>query len=84
MAGGIIVDEEALAAFCGASGVRRFGLFGSAVRGELCSDSDIDFLESSAGQAPGLLRLGRMELSWMLVGRRVVDLRPPADLSRHI
>jgi predicted nucleotidyltransferase len=44
LAPGVTIDEDVLAAFCRTNGVRRLGLFGSALRGELRPDSDIDLL----------------------------------------
>lgn len=44
LASGITVEESVLKAFCEAHGIRRLSLFGSALRGELRSDSDIDLL----------------------------------------
>jgi uncharacterized protein len=84
LAPGVAVDNEQLAAFCRANGVRRLGLFGSALRGQLRPDSDIDLLvEFEPGHTPGLLRLAAMELELMDLVGRDVDLRTPADLSRY-
>lgn len=84
VAPGIAIDDEVLRTLCRESGVRRLRLFGSALRGELRPDSDIDLLvEFEPGRTPGLLRLAGLELELeALLGRRV-DLRTPADLSRH-
>ena len=63
---------------------RKLSLFGSVLKGTARPDSDVDLLvEFDAGCTPSLLRLAGMEneLSDML-GRKV-DLRTPADLSRH-
>lgn len=77
-------DEEALAAFCRSSGIRRLALFGSVSRGEQGSDSDVDLLvEFEPGRIPGLLRLAAMELELgRLLGNREVELRTYEDLSR--
>ncbi|MGH3907407.1 MAG: nucleotidyltransferase family protein [Pseudonocardiaceae bacterium] len=84
LAPGIAVDEDALRAFCRANGVRRLGLFGSALRGELRPDSDIDLLvEFEPGHTPGLLRLAGLELELEALLGQEVDLRTQADLSRH-
>lgn len=78
------MDDEALAVFCRANGVRRLGLFGSALRGQLRPDSDIDLLvEFEPGRSPGLLRLAGLELELETLVGRAVDLRTPADLSRY-
>ncbi|MCA1694018.1 MAG: nucleotidyltransferase domain-containing protein [Actinobacteria bacterium] len=81
---GIAVGDNVLAEFCRANGVRRLALFGSALRGELRPDSDIDLLvEFEPGRTPGLLRLAALELELGGLLGREVDLRTAADLSRH-
>jgi predicted nucleotidyltransferase len=73
----IKIPGEEIAKFC------KISLFGSVLRDDFKSDSDIDFLvEFEDGKVPGLIGLSRMEreLSEMLGGRKV-DLRTPQDLS---
>ncbi len=54
LAPGVAVNEDQLRSFCRAHGIRRLGLFGSALRGELGPDSDIDLLvEFHPGRVPG-------------------------------
>lgn len=81
----IPIDAEAVAAFCRRSGIRRLALFGSALRGEMGPDSDIDLLaEFEPDQVPGLIRLAQMELELSsLFDGREVELRTYGDLSRH-
>lgn len=80
----VTVDDEVLEVFCRANGVRRLGLFGSALRGELAPESDIDLLVAfEPGRTPGLLRLAGLELELGELLGREVDLRTPADLSRY-
>ncbi len=79
------VSRDRVAAFCQANGVRRFAIFGSALRSDFRPDSDVDVLvEFEADRIPGLLGVARMEreLSVLFGGRRV-DLRTPEDLSRY-
>ena len=84
LAPGVVVDDEKLKAFCQSNGVRRLGLFGSALRGDLRPDSDIDLLvEFKPGRIPGLLRIAALELELAEILGRDVDLRTPGDLSRH-
>lgn len=84
LATGIAVDDERLAEFCRANGLRRLGLFGSTLRGEHRTHSDIDLLvEFEAGRTPGLLRLATLELELGALLGREVDLRTPADLSHR-
>jgi predicted nucleotidyltransferase len=83
LAPGVTINDV-LAAFCHTNGVRRLGLFGSALRGEFQPDSDIDLLvEFEAGRVPGLLQLAALELELVELLGREVDLRTAADLSRH-
>ncbi len=84
LAPGVTIDDDVLEMFCRTNGVRRLGLFGSALRGELRPDSDIDLLvEFEPGRVPGLLHLAALELELMELLGREVDLRTAADLSRH-
>ena len=82
----ITVDlpREKVAEFCRRNHICRLSLFGSALRGELRPDSDIDFLvEFDPNHVPGLIKLAGMELELSgLLGRRV-DLRTAQDLSRY-
>lgn len=80
----IAIDEEGLRAFCSTHGIRRLRPFGSALRGELRADSDIDLLvEFEPGRTPGLLGIARLELELAEMFGRPVDLRTLADLSRY-
>lgn len=80
----IAIDDEGLGDFCSRHGIRRLRLFGSALRGELRADSDIDLLvEFEPGRTPGLLGIARLELELAEMFGRPVDLRTLADLSRY-
>ncbi len=84
LASGITVEESVLKAFCEAHGIRRLSLFGSALRGELRSDSDIDLLvEFLPDRVPGLLGIAQLEMELAEHLGRPVDLRTQADLSRY-
>lgn len=81
----IKLPDKKIAEFCKQNCIRRLSLFGSVLRDDFGSDSDIDFLvEFEPGKVPGLIRLSRMEreLSEILGGRKV-DLRTPEDLSKY-
>ena len=83
LAPGVTIADDVLETFCRANGVRRLGLFGSALRGELRPDSDIDLLvEFEPGRVPGLLHLAALELELAELLGREVDLRTAGDLSR--
>lgn len=78
------VAPDALAAFCRRHRIRKLSLFGSALKGTMRPDSDIDLLvEFDDGCTPGLIRLAGMENELTDMLGRKVDLRTPADLSRH-
>lgn len=79
------IEPSALRRFCVQHHIRRVALFGSVQKGTARPDSDIDLLvEFEPGQEPGLLALANMEAELsLLIGGRRVDLRTPADLSRH-
>ena len=81
-----ILAKQALERFCPRRHIVRLSLFGSAVRGELRSDSDLDFLvEYEAGHRPGLVALQQIEddLSELCGGRRV-DLVNPKYLNHRL
>ena len=74
-----------MAKLCRRHQIRRLSLFGSVLKGEDRSDSDIDLLvEFESGAAPGLLGLAAIEAELTtLLGGCQVDLRTAEDLSRH-
>lgn len=80
----IAIPEDQVAAFCRRNGIRRLALFGSALRGELRPDSDLDLLvDFEPGKGVGLFSVIRLEQELSaLLGRRV-DLRTEAELSRY-
>jgi predicted nucleotidyltransferase len=79
------LPRDKIAEFCRRNHIRKLSLFGSASRGELRKDSDIDMLvEFRPGETPSLFDLARMERELStLVGGRKVDLRTPQELSRY-
>ena len=77
------VDRDRLAELCRRHGIARLAVFGSAARGELGSDSDIDLLvEFLPGNRVGLRFITVQEDLQALLGRKV-DLNTPAFLSPH-
>jgi len=77
------IPRERIEQFCRRSHIRRLALFGSVLREDFGSESDIDVLvEFEPGHVPGLafFRLER-ELSEIL--GRPVDLHTPQFLSPH-
>ena len=81
----VSIAKEELASVCKAHGIRRLAIFGSALRDDFHSESDIDVLaEFQPRRVPGLLGIAgiEIELSKLFGGRRV-DLRTPEDLSPY-
>ena len=69
--------------YCAKQPIRRLSLFGSALRGELRPDSDIDLLvEYNADSLIGIDFFQHMVDLGEIIGREV-DLRTPEDLSRY-
>jgi predicted nucleotidyltransferase len=80
----IELPHEKIADYCRRHHIRRLSLFGSALRGVLGPDSDVDFLvEFDPNHMPGLLRLAGMERELSEILGRKADLRTPGDLSRY-
>lgn len=81
---GVEIPQEAVAEFCRRHHIRRLALFGSILRDDFTGDSDIDMLAEFAPQCvPGLLRMAGLEIEMTAIVGRKVDLRTPAELSRH-
>lgn len=78
------VPDEAIAELCKRRHIRRMAIFGSALRGELRPDSDVDVLvEFEPGHVPGFMFFEiQAELSALLDRR--VDLNTPQFLGPHI
>lgn len=83
IAGSIPVSRAELQALTRKHHIRRLQLFGSAARGELHPDSDIDLLvEFEKGKAPSLWKMVGLEDEFSaLFGGRRVDLATPVILE---
>jgi uncharacterized protein len=69
------VSRETIAAFCGRWQIIELALFGSAARGELRPDSDVDVMvQFGADETWSLLDLARMKLELEAMFGRTVDL----------
>jgi len=78
------IPKSKLAEFCRKNHIRKLSVFGSAIRGRLEPDSDIDLLvEFEEGHTPGLFSIVRMEIELTELLDRKVDLRTPEDLSQY-
>lgn len=79
-----IIKKEELLKFCRENHIKKLSLFGSALRDELKTESDIDLLvEFEDEHIPGLLKLVGIEIELTKMIGRKVDLRTPAELSRY-
>ena len=79
------VSKQEIADFCRRHHIKKIAVFGSALRGEMGPDSDIDLLvEFKEEHVPGFFRLYEIEeeLSSIFGGKKI-DLRTPGDLSRY-
>jgi len=79
----IRIDEEKIAGFCQARGIRRLVLFGSVLREDFDPErSDVDvFVEFLPGRTPGLAFFGYGDELGRLLGRKV-DLC--SRLNKHV
>ena len=78
------ISKDKLADFCKKNYIRKLSVFGSAVRGDLHPNSDIDLLvEFEQDLTPGLFSIIRMEMELAEMLGRKVDLRTPEDLSQY-
>ena len=80
---GITFDRKALSKFCLENGIKKLSLFGSVLRDDFGTDSDIDMLvEFMPGETVGYMRLIGIETALTeLLGVRKVDLRTPGEIS---
>jgi hypothetical protein len=79
------VSKDLIAEFCRRHHIRRLSFFGSILREDFRTDSDVDVLvEFEPDREVGFFRLAAMEreLSELLGGRKA-DIRTPEDLSRY-
>lgn len=79
----IPIPREAVAAFCRRHHIRRLSLFGSVLRNDFSSHSDVDVLvQFEPGYVPGLALFGMQEELSRILQRRV-DLNTPGFLSPY-
>lgn len=78
------IPQQAIAAFCMRSHIRKLSLFGSVLTERFRDESDIDILvEFEPGHVPGLIELAGMEIELSEIVGRKVDLRTAGELSRN-
>jgi len=79
----IDIDRGKLADFCKRHHIRRLALFGSVLRPDFSSESDVDVLvEFAPGHTPGFAFFRIQEELSELIGRRV-ELHTPGFLSAY-
>jgi uncharacterized protein len=79
----IEIPEKKIAEFCRRNNIRRLALFGSVLRDDFTSDSDVDVLvEFEPGTRIGLKFFALQEELSEILGRKV-DLNTPGFLSRY-
>ena len=79
----IYLPKAEINQICQQYNISKLSLFGSVLRHDFTTESDIDILvEFEPGKTPGLAII-RIEDELSPVLGRVVDLRTPKDLSRY-
>lgn len=80
----ISISEAAIANFCQQHHIRRLSLFGSVLRDDFNSESDVDILvEYQPDSRTTYFDMTRQQDELGQLWGRVVDLRTPMELSRH-
>lgn len=80
----LTIDREQIAAFCRRHQIRKLALFGSVLREDFRSDSDVDVLvEFEPDRLPTLFDMVDMENELTELLGRKADLRTAEDLSRY-
>jgi uncharacterized protein len=80
----IQIPQQQLSEFCQRHHIRKLALFGSVLRDDFTSSSDVDFLvEFEPNHTPGYLRLAGMESELSEMIGRKADLRTAGELSHY-
>lgn len=80
----ITIDFNKINDFCKRNYIKKLSLFGSVLRKDFKSNSDVDFLVFfDPEKTPGYLTLSGMEIQLSDIIGRQADLRTPAELSRY-
>ena len=84
MKAAIGLDHKQIEEFCRRNHIQKLSLFGSVLRDDFGSDSDVDVLvEFEPGFRIGIIGLAHLESELSVIVRREVDLRTPQELSRY-
>jgi len=80
----IEIPKDQIAAFCKRHHIRKLSFFGSVLRDDFDSDSDLDVLvEFKHGTRMGMIRLAGLELELEEIFGRKVDLNTRGFLSEY-
>lgn len=80
----VAIPKEKIEHFCNKHHIRKLSVFGSVLRDDFRSDSDVDVLvEFDPDHIPGLIKLAGMEFELSEILGRKVDIRTAQDLSRY-
>ena len=80
----ISIPQEEITAFCQRHPIRKLALFGSALREDFRTDSDVDILvEFEPNSATDHFDMALMEIELSQIMGYKVDLRTPNELSRY-
>jgi len=80
----ITLPRKKLDAFCRRHHIKKLAIFGSTLRENFGSDSDIDVLvEFEPDHIPGYIRLAGIEAELSELLQRKVDLNTPNMLSKY-
>ena len=80
----IKIPHDKVADFCKRHHIRKFALFGSVLRDDFGSESDVDVLvEFEEEHVPGLIRLAGMEIELGEIIGRKADMNTPNCLSPY-
>jgi predicted nucleotidyltransferase len=80
---GIHVPRDRIEAFCRANGIRRLAFFGSVLRDDFLSDSDVDVLVEFFPDVRVGLTFVRMQDELSAILDHKVDLHTPGSLSEY-
>ncbi len=79
----IKIPQDQIVQFCQKHHIQRLALFGSILRDDFTSNSDIDILvDFEPGHTPGFAFIDLQDQLSEILGR-AVDLNTPQDLSRY-
>ena len=80
---GIEIPREKIEAFCRTNGIRRLALFGSILRNDFRTESDIDVLVEFQPSVRVGLAFIRMQDELSAIFGHKVDLNTPGSLSKY-